>query len=172
MTIEVKALFLSEGLRCLVMDFDKVSNDEMLGCVIIPPGTLYHANGERMEFKLAPPPRCMDDEVPGFLAVRCRRATAYDIKFLNEYYESENAEGSDQVGLGLKNIAKQATESAGGGGLKTLITKVHRVVRDKDHPEGIKQVSHNSLQRLYSSVGPTDPSAISTVFAVQAPSRT
>lgn len=141
MTVESEALFLTEGLLCLVMDYDKVGDDEMLGMVTISPKTLYYANGERLEFKLRPPPLGKaEDDVPGWLAIRCRRASEYDKKFMREYYESEVAEETPE-GLELKNIVKHATESAGGGGnLKTLITRVERTVRDKDNPKGIKQV--------------------------------
>jgi len=122
------------------MDFDKIGGDEMLGKVIIPPKVLYEARGERMEFKLGPPPGHSED-VPGHLAVRCRRATDYDLKFMKEYNEAEKAAAAESEGLSLKDMAKHATESAGGGGnLKAIMTRVKRVVRDKDNPGGIKQV--------------------------------
>jgi len=115
-----------------------------LGAVTVPPRVLYEAKGERMEFKLCPAPgHGSIKDVSGFLAIRCRRATAYDKQFMKEFHESEKAAAAEHNHheLGWRNVVKHATESEGGGGtMKALLTRVQRVVRDEEHPEGVKQV--------------------------------
>lgn len=127
-------LFRSNGLQCFVWDFDKIGADELLGWITVPPQAIYAADGERNEFKLHPPPGSKDEEVPGYLAVRCRRASDYDKKFMKEFSNSETTL-ADQ--LGFKNITKAATESAGGSGnIMSIVRQNKRVVK------GVKQVCY------------------------------
>jgi hypothetical protein len=140
-------LFRSDGLQFFVWDFDKMSQDEVLGWFTVPPNVLYGAKGERLEYKLKPPPWSREEAVPGHLAVRCRRASEYDKRFMKEYVGSDLALASVVPGLphdplgGLKNITKMATESAGGSGnLMSMIRQNTRVVRDRHNLAGTKQV--------------------------------
>jgi hypothetical protein len=91
MTVESKALFLSEGLTCLIKDYDRVGRNEALGAIVVPPQDLYAAKGERMELKMQPPPGSKEKEVHGFMAIRVRRATVYDKKFIEGYKQSLRA---------------------------------------------------------------------------------
>lgn len=125
MSIEATHLFSGDGLFCRVVDYDVLSSDD-LGYFVVPPDVLYKGNGEREVFKLKAPPRSKG-EVPGHLAIRCRRATQYDKEFMKEY-ESSEAVKADTVSA--------ATTSEGGkSNLKSIIeTKV------KVDKVGIKKV--------------------------------
>lgn len=87
LNIDSKELFAGDGLFCRVVDYDVISSDD-LGMFVVPPDVLYKANGEREVFKLRPPPRSNKEEVPGDLAIRCRRATLYDKEFMKEFAQA------------------------------------------------------------------------------------
>jgi len=143
LTIGTRDLLLSEGLLCVVKDFDKVGGNETLGSVYIPPKTIYESKGERLEFKLGPPPGKLESDVavPGYLAIRCRRASDYDIRFMKEYKETQKSESSM---LSIRQRTEKAIESAGGAGnIKSILSKRTRFVRNEAHPEGVKEVSHS-----------------------------
>jgi hypothetical protein len=91
MTVESKALFLSEGLTCLIKDYDRLGRNESLGVIIVPPQDLYAGKGERMEFKIQPKPGSKTKEVPGSMAIRVRRATEKDKIFMEGYKQSIHA---------------------------------------------------------------------------------
>lgn len=83
--VDVQELFAGEGLICIVYDFDKVGANDMLGAVTISPLTMYHANGERMEFKLGLAPGQKITDIPGYMAFRVRHATENDKVFMAQY---------------------------------------------------------------------------------------
>jgi hypothetical protein len=116
MSIDAKELFAGDGLFCRVLDYDVLSSDD-LGYFVVPPDLLYKGNGEREVFKLKAPPRSKG-EVPGYVAIRCRRATQYDKEFMKEFESSAEAAKADTVSA--------ATTSEGGkSNLKSIIeTKV------------------------------------------------
>lgn len=93
LTVESETLFVEDGMKFIVKDFDQLGKDEVLGLVHVNPRLLYRSKGERMEFKLQPPIGSKDKEVPGYLVLRCRRATEYDIKFMAEYARTKGAKG-------------------------------------------------------------------------------
>jgi hypothetical protein len=132
--VDTADLFLSEGLLCILYDFDKVGKDEKLGAITISPKTLYEAKGERMEFKLEPAPG-QTKEVPGYLAIRCRKATDYDAKFMIDFKQ-----GADSDLLGLKAATSKAHDTKGGASnLKSLLGRNTKVFKNgKD--AGIKKV--------------------------------
>jgi hypothetical protein len=88
MSVESKALFLSEGLNFVLKDFDRVGRNETLGVVVVPPQDLYAGTGDRMEFKIQPPPGSKEKQVNGHMAIRVRRATEHDKKFMEEHNQS------------------------------------------------------------------------------------
>jgi hypothetical protein len=135
--VDTADLFLSEGLLCILYDFDKVGKNEKLGAITIPPKTLYEAKGERMEIKLGPSPGETKD-VPGYLAIRCRRATDYDAKFMTDFKQDSDL-------LGLKAATSKAHDTKGGASnLKSLLGRNTKVFRDgKD--AGIKKVRNASF---------------------------
>jgi hypothetical protein len=158
-------LFRSDGLQFFVWDFDKMSHDEVLGWFTVPPSTVYAAKGERIECKLEPPPwNGGRDVVPGHVAVRIRRASEYDKRFMREYLGGSagplpaggEADPDAPAGhdpnhhhpllqlhplAGIKNMTKLATESAGGSGnIMSIIRQNTRVVRDRHNLTGTKQV--------------------------------
>jgi hypothetical protein len=145
-TVYVKDLFLSDGLHCIVFDFDQVSANEQLGQVYLSPRLLYEATGERMEFALTPPPQANDAsvDIAGFLAVRCRRASGFDMRFMKELAETRRREKREEIApelVKLKNIAHLATDSAGGAGnLSAMLSKRSKQVKNEDHPEGVTMV--------------------------------
>lgn len=152
-------LFRSDGLQFFVWDFDKMSQDEVLGWFTVSPSAVYAAKGERLNCKLRPPPWSGQepDDVPGHVAVRIRRASEYDKRFMKEYLGgSTGAIPSDEPAhrdgsmshdhllhplAGLKHMTKLATESAGGSGnIMSIIRQNTRVVRDRHNLTGTKQV--------------------------------
>lgn len=123
LAVDSERLFLEEGMKLLVKDFDAVGANETLGLVHVPPKILYLANGERMEFKLQPVPGKTSEEVPGYLAIRCRRASEYDLNFMTSYESSQKAMAAPELPKTSNNA------------LKSIISKTAKV----DH--GIKKVS-------------------------------
>jgi len=126
MSIESKELFAGDGLFCRVVDYDVISSDD-LGYFVVPPDILYNAIGAREVFKLKPPPRSKGSEVPGFLGVRCRRATQYDKDFMKEF-ESSQAVKTDTM----------SAATIGEGGKSNLSSILERNV--KTDKSGIKRV--------------------------------
>jgi hypothetical protein len=151
-TVNAKELFLSDGLQCFLWDFDKIGQDDILAWINVPPYILYGAVGERLEFKLQPPPGSNKVEVPGYMAIRCRRASEYDKRFMRENAEAKAADNTSSGPLSLKNITKLATESQGGGAtVLSLMRQNKRVMKDKSDKSvpGVKQVSsHNGFHIL------------------------
>lgn len=115
----------------MVKDFDQFGVDETLGIVQVQPSTLYKANGERMEFKLQPVPGKTGDEVPGYLAIRCRRATAYDKNFMEGLESSMTAIAAPKAPKANINLIKS---------LRQGNTKVE---------DGIKKVSRDDVLRSW-----------------------
>lgn len=140
LTVDVKELFRGEGLLCVVYDYDKVGGDERLGACTIPPKTLYDAKGERMEFKLGPPPGKTQD-VPGYLAIRCRRATEEDKEFMKKFADSKNKFSYKQV----KDPIEAATKG-GASNLKSIVTRRSRMPKFGPHA-GIREV--RSIRDLF-----------------------
>jgi hypothetical protein len=136
--VDTGELFLSEGLLCILYDYDKVGSNEKLGAITIPPKTLYEAKGERMEFKLVPAPGETED-VPGYLCIRCRRATDYDEKFMADF---EN--GADSDILGLKAASSKGSHFKGGASNFTSLVRGimggNTKVEKDGEKAGIKQV--------------------------------
>jgi hypothetical protein len=143
MEVDTEELFLSEGLLCQLYDYDKVGQNEKLGAITIPPKTLYDAKGERMEFKVGPSPGETKD-VPGYLSIRCRRATDYDAKFMTDF------EKADSDLLGLKAATLKAHHTKGGASnLKSLMSRNTKTEKDGEKA-GIKQVrSYLSFVALF-----------------------
>ena len=124
-TVESRALFINEGLNLLVKDYDQFGHNEVLGMVNVPPAKLYKAEGERMEFKLKPAPGTKG-KVNGYLAVRCRRASDYDINFMNKLEKSKDL---------ASHHVEQKTQT-GGGALRSIVTR-----NEKTEKDGTKKVS-------------------------------
>lgn len=137
LNVSARELFNSLGLHCLVKDFDKLGSSEKLGEIVVSPQTLYEANGERLEYKLRPPPGSKETIVPGYLAIRCRRATDHDKKFMAEFAKQRKDEARKMphpiadTGLGLKNAIKEAQLVQGGASnFKSLVTKRSRIAKN------------------------------------------
>jgi hypothetical protein len=135
LNVNLQDLFRGDGLLCIVHDFDTVGTNERLGSITVPPKTLFDAKGERMEFKLGPPPGKTND-VPGYLAIRCRRATSEDIEFMKALQSSSNS--SKQLLPALENIKSKVnsaveagtiTQMGGAGNIASLLTRHSRIVR-------------------------------------------
>lgn len=138
--IDVKKLFRGEGLLCVVYDYDKLGGNERLGAITIPPKTIYHANGERMEFKLGPPPGKAND-VPGYLAVRIRRATKNDIDFMTKREEAGRMFASKKALGGHVDSHK-----GGSGNIKSMLTRRSRIA--KTGPNAGKKEVRTVLNRM------------------------
>ena len=122
--VESEQFFLEDGMTFLVKDFDQFGANETLGIVHVSPRALYRATGERMEFKLQPVPGKTAAEVPGYLAIRCRRATTYDKTFIEGMQSS------------LKAIAAPKLPKSQGNVIKSIVTKTSKI------ENGVKKVSH------------------------------
>jgi len=120
LTVESKQFFVEDGMKFIVKDYDQFGKDEVLGLVHVNPRTLYKANGERMEFKLQPPTGSKEKEIPGYLVLRCRRASEYDIKFMEDYEQTNEARG----------VASYENPIATTGFIKTMTT--WNTKKDKD----------------------------------------
>jgi hypothetical protein len=116
-----------------VVDYDVLSSDD-IGYFVVPPDVLYKGNGERVEFKLKAPPRSKGGDVPGHLAIRCRRATQYDKDFMEEFKISEAPKTS--------TISIATLSEGGKSNLMSIIER--RVMIDK---AGIKKVSQTPKLR-------------------------
>eukprot|EP00536_Pseudo-nitzschia_multiseries_P015431 jgi/Psemu1/246838/estExt_Genewise1.C_8860010 len=117
-----KRFFIEKGIKFVVRDYDKLSKHDVLAYCQVDPKVLYHANGERMEFKLSPPPSsgrsANSNQNAGILVIRCRRATQYDQKFMEEYNRQERKN--------VKGVASYNAPVADTNVLKTITTKVKK----------------------------------------------
>jgi hypothetical protein len=120
LTIESKKLFLEEGLNFAIKDFDQFGKDETLGVINVNPRIIYLAQGERTEFKILPPSGSKSNEVPGYLVIRCRRASEYDQKFMADYESLQGGHG----------VASYDHPRASTSLVKTLVTWNRK--KDKD----------------------------------------
>lgn len=116
--MESKILFLLEGLACIVKDYDRMGANEPLGVIRIPALALYKANGERMVYKLQPPPGSRVSEVPGYLAIRCRRATDHDKEFMKGHEAS------------LKAVAAIEHPPTVTSNIRSIVTRYEKVEKD------------------------------------------
>lgn len=143
-TVSTKDLFVSDGLLCVVYDFDQVGSHEHLGQVFIPPKILYEASEERIELALKHHHH-NDGPVLGYLAIRCRRASLYDQNFMRELADTRRKEKREEAMPELqkiKNLTKLATESAGGSGnVASMLARRTKIVKSDEYPEGLKMVS-------------------------------
>jgi hypothetical protein len=115
---------LNEGLTLIVKDYDAVGRNETLGMAVIPSRQLYLAKGERMEFKLQTPPGTKENNITGWIAVRCRRATENDKSFMEGYHSS------------MKAATAPAHPVTKNSNIRSILTR-----REKVSKEGIKKVS-------------------------------
>ena len=121
--IDAESLYLSEGLLFTVKDFDALGGHERLGIIYVAPKDIYEAKGERMEYKLLPPPGSKKKMVPGYMAVRCRRASESDVQFMEENIYVKN---KSDVHKGVD----PATEQAGNvGALTSFLTRQRRTIK-------------------------------------------
>jgi hypothetical protein len=125
LNVESRRFFIEEGVKFVVKDFDKIGSDEVLGICKVDPKVFYKANGERMEFKLIPPRKPNagsrdggESSTGGTLAIRCRRATQYDQKFMADF--------SKQQKKNAKGVASYNAPEADTSVFKTLTTKVKK----------------------------------------------
>jgi hypothetical protein len=134
-TVSMKDLFLNDGLICILRDFDNVGADEVLGGIKITAKQIYEAKGERVEFKLGPAGG-KTEEVPGYMAIRCRRASEHDIQFMEDWKRTNQLA---IIGMKPKTI-KIAEGITGVSNLRSIITKRTRIAKDGSNA-GKKQVS-------------------------------
>jgi len=121
--IESRRFFIEEGMKFVVKDYDKLGKHDLLGFCQVDAEVLYQANGERMEFKLTHPKcKTTDRKEQGILVIRCRRATPYDQKFMEEHDKQEDKN--------VKGVASYHAPEAHTNVFKTITTKVKK--RDKE----------------------------------------
>jgi hypothetical protein len=123
-------LFKSDGLLFILYDFDKLGANDALGAVTVPPKMIYDAKGERMEFPLEKPPVRCHHKVSGYLAIRIRRASQYDIDFMDQLHSNKN-NGTISI-PGMKRAIELDDHShfkGGKGNIKSMLTKRSRMPR-------------------------------------------
>lgn len=121
-------LFRGDGLLCILYDFDKLGANDALGAITIPPKMIFDAKGERMEFQLGKPPVKCHHKVSGYLAMRIRRASQYDIDFMDQLH-SNSTKGTISI-PGMKGVIElddQSQFQGGKGNIKSLLTKRSRM---------------------------------------------
>ena len=121
-------LFRSDGLLCILYDFDKLGANDALGAITIPPKMIFDAKGERMEFPLGKPPVRCHHKITGNLAIRIRRASQYDIDFMDQLNCHSN-KGTISI-PGMKGVIELDDHShfkGGKGNIKSLLTKRSRM---------------------------------------------
>ena len=116
-TVTVQDLFDShEGVTFLVQDFDKFGGNETLGAVVVPPREVFLAKGERVEYPL----KALfghKDYGTGKLALRIRRATDYDIDFMEKWSSSQKED----------LIVKTTATKGGKGTIGSIVTRNEKV---------------------------------------------
>lgn len=127
--VSAKNLFLNDGIVFLLNDYDKVGKNEILGAVRVSAKQVFEAVGERIEFKLGPAGGKVE-EVSGFMAIRCRRASQEDIDFVDEYYKSEKQNSLMSKFHQSKKEPSIAEGITGASSLKSFVTKRTRIARD------------------------------------------
>ncbi|EJK45473.1 hypothetical protein THAOC_35911 [Thalassiosira oceanica] len=107
-TVDSLDLFRShDGLIFEVKDFDTIGGNDSLGAFSISARTLYRWNGERREFSLRPLIGQPDYKRSSKIALRVRRATDHDLKFINEYKSVEKkAISLPSIGAGTGSALK------------------------------------------------------------------
>ena len=123
-TISPRDLFLGNGLRFTIKDYDQVGHNETLGVFHVDPKAIFDGKGDRLECKLEDPNGSKDKFVPGHAAVRIRRATPSDIQFLNEYSTSKK---KGVLGHGSK--AREGPKEELKGGASNLVSYFRRQSR-------------------------------------------
>jgi hypothetical protein len=136
LAINIEKLFLSNGLTLIVYDYDSLGSDEQLGTVTFTPKEIYDANGEREELKLQPP-HGKAGEVPGHLALRCRRATEHDIHFMTAFKRPDSKKADI---LGMKKLNKAVESKGGAGAVAAVLTRKIRIAKHGRNT-GKKEVS-------------------------------
>ena len=121
-TVDSLDLFRSyDGLIFEVKDFETIGGNDSLGAFNINARTLYRWNGERREFSLRPLIGQPDYKRSSKIALRVRRATEHDLKFMNEYRSAE------RKAISLPSIGTGTTSA-----LKSILTVNKK--REKDGP--------------------------------------
>lgn len=136
LTLNLKELFLSNGLTLIVYDYDTLGSDEQLGTVTFTPKQIYDAKGEREDLKLLPPHN-KAGEVPGHIALRCRRATEHDIHFMEEFSRPDKKAADI---LGMNKLHKSVDSKGGAGSIAAVLTRRTRIAKNGRNT-GKKEVS-------------------------------
>lgn len=130
-TVTTKALLVGHGLTFTLRDFDQVGNDEFLGSFVVDGKTIFEAKGERWEYKLEDPEK--KEEIPGHAAIRIRKASSSDIKFMEEY---KNSKKRGVLGKRVeRNVIPKEDLKGGASNIASYFRRQKRVVK-----EGSKEI--------------------------------
>jgi len=148
--VDALELFQSEeGLVLEVKDFDTIGSNESLGAFNISAHTLYKWNGERRKYALKPLAGQKDFKT-GSIALRVRRATDYDIEFMEKFNEKKKISNISfpempNVGTTLKSImtvhSKKELKGPDKGKTKYLI-------RPKPDPKRVEETSWLTKEKI------------------------
>ena len=117
LSVTVRNLFdAQDGLTFLVQDYDKFGGNETLGAVVISPKEIFTGKGDRTEYKLKPV-FGQKNYGKGSLAVRIRRATDYDLEFMEKWSSSQKED----------LIVKQTATKGGKGTIGSIVTRNEKI---------------------------------------------
>lgn len=122
LTADFKTLFQGDGLHLFLNDFDSVGKHETLGIAVVSPKKIYNGTGERMELKLQPPSAAVK-EVSGHIAVRCRRASEYDIQFMENLNSKKGPKPHEALMPALH------IPTTGSNAIKSALSRQHRIAK-------------------------------------------
>lgn len=135
----VEELFRSDGMLCVVYDYDLAGANDRLGAITIEPKTIFEGKGDRLEYKLGPPPG-KTASVPGYVAVRIRLATDHDKKFMSDL------KAPKQKARGMIEVETELEQQGGASNFKSIITRKKRTNKD-----GTKEVSLITIRACLTS---------------------
>lgn len=132
-TVENGSLFLfsatgeellsSEGILFVIYDYDLAGANDRLGAITLEARTIYEGKGDRLEYKLGPPPG-RTATVSGYVAVRVRLATDHDRKFMYDLTAPKHKS------RGISEVDTGSEQQGGASNIKSIISRKRRTDKD------------------------------------------
>lgn len=116
-----------------------MGKNDILGAASLPPKVLFLAHEERLEMELKPmmignkifPKVCLKNPNIGSLAIRCRRATQYDLEFMSKFNKDPVKGKLMHINQAMKNKhAEQHLIQKGPTLMKTMMTNYKKQFKD------------------------------------------
>lgn len=140
-----QALFKSNGLECVVYDYDLAGSNDKLGVAIVPPKDIFDGNSKRLEYDIVRVAGETQSSSRGILAVRVRRASATDLQFMAKLAESRKKKALTISPARKKAVLVHEEASSSQGGASTLKSIVARRSRPSEQDKNIAEVRAQSI---------------------------